>query len=194
MSYTFSVKFKSEDEVFSMLEFLKTEEANKILDKIKAVNVKYEQPVNLWFEQGGENAPYLPRYNPELMIYNNGSLHHDFYCKVQLFTWMAVKSKHRNKNNNPVVFYDDEAMELICIDDMSINESKKLVGTKIKNGQYYKDFPSDLLSIVAKWISKKEKMYKATLELMIELDKAYLNYQNKPTNDKAGTKKKKVKP
>lgn len=188
MSYSLSVKFNSEKELKEMLEFLNKKEVAEIISKIKYINTSYGEHVSLWFKQGDSNSPYIPKDDYNLRIFTNSSFSNLYIPYVQILTWMANNSCYRDDENRPCLWIDDRKVQLIDIGENN-HELKDRELTKIKDGQYHKEFSKGFLSIVSRIITKEEDKFEKTKELICKLDSLYRN-ENSLTETNVKTKKK----
>lgn len=175
MGYAISVKFKTVDECQKMLDFLNSDLAKPVLEKIFPENSGCDLQMTIpfsWlcFGTGDSLSNYAPSSNKDKRISTKQtmisiSLYH-------LFIWMANKSKYRDKNGKACFWYDDEKQVLIVNENIDVD------------GYYLISKPTGLLGIFTEILSERYKNYENQKPLLKQLDTLFNNFNmknNKPS-------------
>lgn len=180
MGYAVSVRFKSDAETQRMLNFLELPEVKEMIDA--GLQATYPPRRLEWisFNSGDYLSSYAPQTHATKRISTKDStIPYSYY---QLYSWMAIKSEHRNKYGQPVIWYDSEASPLIDVSNMSKEEISNCVEMKIKDGFYWRDMEqesndySPLVGRLKEWFTREQQSFDSFQKAMVKINERFEEY------------------
>ncbi len=164
MGYDISVRFGSVEEKESMYKFL-----NENLKLLKSLEILDGIPFYLEPAINEDIGVYAPKKNRDKIISFHGTGIPQYAW--DLCCWMSSKSTYRSKDGNPVVFYDDEKIEVFIDGTERTNINIDKDGFRIRH--------KENVPALEKFTEFIFKNHKKTLKVLKELNELYSCRNNK---------------